>query len=165
MQWSSGQVHQSSKEGITIMRQNISSGAAWEEIVGYSRAVRIGNIVEVAGTTAVDGDGIVVGVDEPGVQTRYILQKIEKALAEAGATMRDVVRTRIFVTDISRWEAVGRAHGEFFRDVKPAATMVEVSGLISPELLVEVEVTPARPHQPDEHRDSQAQAAYDARRM
>ena len=123
------------------MRQTISSGAAWEEIVGYSRAVRIGNVVEVAGTTAVDGDGNVVGLDDPGAQTRYILQKIGNALAEAGATMQDVVRTRMFVTDISRWEAVGRAHGEFFRDVKPVATMVEVSGLISPKLLVEIEVT------------------------
>ena len=123
------------------MRQNISSGAAWEEIVGYSRAVRIGNVVEVAGTTAVDPAGNVVGGDDPGEQTRYILQKIEKALAEAGATMADVVRTRIFVTDISRWEAVGRAHGEFFRDIRPVATMVEVSGLIGPELLVEIEMT------------------------
>lgn len=123
------------------MRQNISSGTAWEEIVGYSRAVRMGNMVEVAGTTAVDEEGTVVGVDDPGEQTRFILQKIEKALVEAGATMQDVVRTRIFVTDISRWEAVGRAHGEFFHLVKPVATMVEVSGLISPDLLVEIEVT------------------------
>ncbi len=123
------------------MRQNISSGATWEEIVGYSRAVRIGNVVEVAGTTAVDENGNVVGADDPGVQTRYILQKIEKALTAAGATLQDVVRTRIFVTDISRWEAVGRAHGEFFRTIKPVATMVEVSALISPELLVEIEVT------------------------
>ncbi|MCB0060983.1 MAG: RidA family protein [Caldilineaceae bacterium] len=123
------------------MRRTILSGAVWEEIVGYSRAVRIGNVVEVAGTTAVDEAGTVVGLDDPGAQARYILQKIEKALAEAGATMRDVVRTRMFVTDISRWEAVGQAHGEFFRDVKPVATMVEVSRLISPELLVEIEVT------------------------
>ncbi|MCB0061655.1 MAG: RidA family protein [Caldilineaceae bacterium] len=123
------------------MRQQVSSGAAWEEIVGYSRAIRVGNVVEVAGTTAVDGDGNVVGVDDPGAQTRYILQKIEAALAQAGATMRDVVRTRMFVTDISRWEAVGRAHGEFFRDVRPVATMVEVSALIAPALLVEIEVT------------------------
>ena len=123
------------------MKQRISSGTAWEEIVGYSRAVRIGNLVEVAGTTAVDEAGNVVGVDDPGAQTRYILQKIEKALTAAGATMQDVVRTRMFVTDISRWEAVGRAHGEFFREVKPVATMVEVSALIVPELLVEIEVT------------------------
>ena len=123
------------------MRQNISSGATWEEIVGYSRAVRIGNVVEVAGTTAVDEAGNVVDGDDPGAQTRYILQKIEKALIAAGATMQDVVRTRMFVTDISRWEAVGRAHGEFFRTIKPVATMVEVSALISPDLLVEIEVT------------------------
>ncbi len=123
------------------MKQRISSGAAWEEIIGYSRAVRIGNVVEVAGTTAVDEAGNVVGADDPSAQTRYILQKIEKALIEAGATMRDVVRTRMFVTDISRWEAVGRAHGEFFREIKPVATMVEVSGLIDSELLVEIEVT------------------------
>ena len=123
------------------MRQNISSGAAWEEIIGYSRAVRIGNVVEVAGTTAVDEAGNVVDGDDPGAQTRSILQKIEKALIAAGATMQDVVRTRMFVTDISRWEAVGRAHGEFFRTIKPVATMVEVSALISPDLLVEIEVT------------------------
>jgi enamine deaminase RidA (YjgF/YER057c/UK114 family) len=123
------------------MRQRISSGAVWEEIVGYSRAVRIGNVVEVAGTTAVDDDSTVVGVDDPAAQTRYILQKIEKALLAAGATMEDVVRTRLFVTDISRWEAVGRVHGEFFHTIKPVATMVEVSALISPELLVEIEVT------------------------
>lgn len=123
------------------MRQQISSGAVWEEIVGYSRAIRIGNVVEVAGTTAVDEEGNVVGGDDPGAQTRYILQKIEGALVAAGASMQDVVRTRIFVTDIRRWEAVGRTHGEFFRAVKPVATMVEVSALISPDLLVEIEVT------------------------
>ncbi|HMN26954.1 MAG TPA: RidA family protein [Caldilineaceae bacterium] len=122
-------------------RQNISSGAPWEEIVGYSRAVRIGNVVEVAGTTAVDEAGRVVGVDSPGEQTHFILSKIEKALHAAGASLADVVRTRIFVTDIARWEEVGRAHGEFFRTVKPAATMVEVKALISPDLLVEIEVT------------------------
>ena len=122
-------------------RQNISSGAQWEEIVGYSRAVRIGNLIEVAGTTAVDENNTVVGLDNPGAQTRFILRKIEKALQSAGASMNDVVRTRIFVTDISRWEEVGRAHGDFFRTVKPAATMVEVSKLISPELLVEIEAS------------------------
>jgi enamine deaminase RidA (YjgF/YER057c/UK114 family) len=124
-----------------MKRQNISSGAKWEEIVGYSRAVRVGNVVEVAGTTAVDAEGNVVGVGDAGAQTTRILQIIETALAEAGATMANVVRTRMFVTDISQWEAVGRAHGEFFRDVRPASTMVEVSGLISPEMLVEIEVT------------------------
>ncbi|MEZ4706613.1 MAG: RidA family protein [Caldilineaceae bacterium] len=122
-------------------RINISSGAQWEEIVGYCRAVRLGNVIEVAGTTAVDESGAVVGVNDPYAQTMFILQKIERALHEAGASMQDVVRTRMFVTDISRWEAVGRAHGEFFRDVRPAATMVEVSALISPELLVEIEVS------------------------
>ena len=122
-------------------RQNISSGAPWEEIVGYSRAVRIGNVVEVAGTTAVDETGKVVGPDSPGEQTRFILRKIEQALHTAGASLRDVVRTRIFVTDITRWEEVGQAHGEFFRSIKPAATMVEVKALISPDMLVEIEVT------------------------
>ncbi|MBC7922053.1 MAG: RidA family protein [Ferruginibacter sp.] len=121
-------------------RKNISSGTSWEGVVGYSRAVRVGNVVEVAGTTAVE-DGRVVGENDPYAQTRYILAKIEKSLAEAGATMRDVVRTRMFVTDIARWEEVGRAHGEFFRDIKPAATMVEVNALIDPALLVEIEVT------------------------
>lgn len=123
------------------MRQLISSGTTWEEIVGYSRAIRIGNVVEVAGTTAVDDKGNVVGLNDAGEQTRFILQKIERALVEAGATMQDVVRTRMFVVDVRQWEAVGRAHGEFFRAVKPVATMVEVSALINPELLVEIEVT------------------------
>ena len=122
-------------------RQNISSGAKWEDIVGYSRAVRIGNVIEVAGTTAVDENNNVVGLNDPGAQTRFILQKIEKALHSAGANMRDVIRTRLFVTDISRWEEVGRAHGEFFREIKPASTMLQISALISPEMLVEIEVT------------------------
>lgn len=124
-----------------MKRINISSGATWEDIVGYSRAVRIGNVIEVAGTTAVDESGEVVGLDSPYEQTKFTLEKIEKALLVAGATLEDVVRTRIFVTDISRWEEVGRAHGEYFRQIKPAATMVEVSALISPELLVEIEAT------------------------
>ena len=122
-------------------RLNISSGTAWEDIVGYSRAVKVGNLVEVAGTTAVDEDGNVVGINDPGAQAHFILQKIEKALQAAGASMQDVIRTRMFVTDISRWEEVGRAHGAFFREVKPVATMVEVRALISPELMVEIEVT------------------------
>jgi len=122
-------------------RINISSGAKWEDIVGYSRAVRVGNIVEVAGTTAVDERGEVVGGNDPYVQTKYILQKIEKALSEAGASLNDVTRTRMFVTDISKWEEIGRAHGEFFRESKPAASMIEVKGLINPELLIEIEVT------------------------
>jgi enamine deaminase RidA (YjgF/YER057c/UK114 family) len=128
------------KERMTI-RLSISSGTKWEELVGYSRAVRVGNIIEVAGTTAVDKDGQVRGINEPFDQTRYIISKIEEALIEAGATLDDVVRTRIFVTDITQWEEIGRAHGQYFRDVKPAATMVEVKSLISPELLVEMEAT------------------------
>ena len=122
-------------------RINISSGAKWEDIVGYSRAVRVGNIVEVAGTTAVDERGEIVGLNNPYEQTRYALAKIEKALIEAGASMKDVVRTRMFVTDISKWEEIGKAHGEFFREIKPAASMIEVKGLINLDLLVEIEVT------------------------
>ncbi|MCA9967801.1 MAG: RidA family protein [Anaerolineales bacterium] len=124
-----------------MSRINISSGAKWEAIVGYSRAVRVGNVVEVAGTTAVNDHGEVIGPNDPYAQTLFVLGKIEKALLEAGVTLADVVRTRIFVTDISQWEAVGRAHGEFFRDIRPAATMVEVKGLIDPALMVEIEVT------------------------
>lgn len=122
-------------------RINISSGAKWEDIVGYSRAVRIGNIIEVAGTTAVDESGQVVGLNDPGEQTKFILSKIEKALISAGATLKDVVRTRMFVTNIADWESIGRAHGFYFKDIKPVATMVEVKSLISPELLVEIEAT------------------------
>jgi enamine deaminase RidA (YjgF/YER057c/UK114 family) len=122
-------------------RINISSGAKWEEFVGYSRAVRIGNLIEVAGTTAVDEDGQVVGPGDPGEQTKFILSKIEKALTSAGGTLQDVVRTRMFVTNIADWEAIGRVHGLYFKDIKPAATMVEVKALISPELLVEIEAT------------------------
>jgi enamine deaminase RidA (YjgF/YER057c/UK114 family) len=132
-----------SKEIITVMnkRINISSGAKWEDIVGYSRAVRIGNLIEVAGTAAVDENSQVVGQNDPGEQTKFILSKIEKALTAAGATLKDVVRTRMFVTNIADWEAIGRAHGLYFKDIKPVATMVEVKALISPELLVEIEAT------------------------
>ena len=122
-------------------RLNISSGAKWEDIVGYSRAVRIGNVIEVAGTTAVDEMGNLVGAGDPYEQTKFIITKIEKALTAAGATLNDIVRTRIFTTDISRWEEIGRAHGEFFREIKPASTMVEVKSLIDPELLVEIEAS------------------------
>jgi enamine deaminase RidA (YjgF/YER057c/UK114 family) len=122
-------------------RLNISSGAKWEDIVGYSRAVRIGDLIEVAGTTAVDQDGQVIGLDDPYEQTRFILSKIEKAITAAGGNLEHVIRTRIFVTDITNWEAVGKAHGEYFRDIKPASPMVEVRALISPELLVEIEAT------------------------
>jgi enamine deaminase RidA (YjgF/YER057c/UK114 family) len=122
-------------------RLNIASGAKWEDIVGYSRAVRIGNVVEVAGTAAVDENGEVVGIDDPYAQTKFALSKIEKALAAANASLEDVVRTRLFVTDIARWEEIGRAHGEYFGAIKPASTMVEVRSLISPELLVEIEAT------------------------
>lgn len=122
------------------MRNNISSGSPWEDIVGYSRAVRIGNIVEVAGTTAMDGD-LLVGKGDVYAQTRFIFQKIEKVLQQTGASISDVVRTRMFITDITRWEEAGRAHGEFFSKIKPVATMVEVSKLIDPDLLIEIEVS------------------------
>lgn len=117
----------------------VSSGAVWEPVVGYSRAVRVGNWISVAGTTAADPAGGAVGGADIGEQTREAIRRIEAALAQAGADLRDVVRTRMFVTDISRWEEVGRAHGEFFADIRPAASMVEVRALIAPELLVEIE--------------------------
>jgi enamine deaminase RidA (YjgF/YER057c/UK114 family) len=122
-------------------RLNLSSGSKWEDIVGYSRAVRVGNIIEVAGTTAVDENGVLRGDGDPFEQTRFILEKIGKVLQKAGASLDDVVRTRIYCTDITRWEEIGRAHGEFFSVIKPVTSMVEVSKLISPELLVEIEVT------------------------
>jgi enamine deaminase RidA (YjgF/YER057c/UK114 family) len=122
-----------------LKRTTFASGAPWEPIVGYSRAVRVGPFIHVSGTTAVDEQGAIVGIGDPAAQTRKILENIAAVLHRAGATLRDVVRTRIYVTDIATWEAVGRVHGEVFRDIRPASTLVEVVRLVSPDLLVEIE--------------------------
>ena len=122
-------------------RTNYSSGAKWEDIVGYSRAVKIGNVIEVTGTVAADDNTNPVGGNSAYEQTKFVIQKIEKILKKAGASLEDVVRTRMFVTDISRWEEYGKAHGEFFKNIKPCTSMIEVKGLIEPGYLIEIEAT------------------------
>ncbi len=124
-----------------MSRTNYSSGAKWESIVGYSRAVKAGNTIEVSGTVATDDNGKTVGVGDGYAQARFVIQKIEKVLTAAGASLKDVVRTRMFVTDISRWAAYGNAHVEFFAAVRPVTSMIEVKGLIDPEYMIESEVT------------------------
>ncbi len=122
-------------------RVNYSSGSKWEHVIGYSRAVKVGNLIEVTGTVASGDDGKVVGKDDAYAQTKYIYQKIQDVLKRAGATMKDVIRVRMFVTDISRWQEYGKAHSEFFREIRPCNTMVEVSALIEPDYLIEIEAT------------------------
>ncbi len=119
----------------------VATGSKWEDIIGYSRAVKIGNLIEVTGTVASDNSGEVVGKNDPYLQTKFIILKVEKVLQDLGASLDDVIKTRIYTTDISQWEAIGRAHGEYFKDIKPCCTMVGVSQLIGDEYLVEIEFT------------------------
>ena len=122
-------------------RQRASSGAKWEDIVGYSRGIRVGNVIEISGTTAIDDNNEVIGKGDAYAQTHFIIAKSEKALLELGSSLKEVVRTRMYTTDISYWEEIGRAHGDFFREIKPVSTWVEVSKLIDRDLLIEIEFT------------------------
>ncbi|WP_347924120.1 RidA family protein [Pontimicrobium sp. SW4] len=122
-------------------RKNITTGSPWEDKVGYSRAVQVGNIIEVSGTTATGKDGVIVGIDDPYLQTKTIIETAKNVLENMGSSLADVVRTRIYTTDISRWEEIGKAHGEYFGNIKPTTSMIGVSAFVSPDMLVEIEFT------------------------